>query len=132
VPPLHFAVQNGDFEMVKLLIEKGFDLKRWSKIGTPVYIAGINNNKEILEFLISKKADINGAGPKGKSLMHYAAANGDIEMMKYLVSKKADDKFIVVRLVSWNAIHDMGMSGIPNRTRMIEELQKYAKVIITS
>ncbi len=43
-----------------------------------------------------------------------------------------EDKFIVVRLVSWNADHDIGQKGIQNSIEFIRELEKYARVLISS
>jgi len=44
------------------------------------------------------------------------------------------EKFVIIRLVSWNASHDIGQSGI-NHTileKLINEIKKYSKVFITS
>lgn len=43
-----------------------------------------------------------------------------------------DEKFIVVRLVSWGASHDVGQHGIKGKIEFIEELEIYGRVLITS
>ena len=44
-----------------------------------------------------------------------------------------DDKFIVLRFVSWKASHDIGQYGFKNtKIRFVKELEKYGKVFITS
>jgi predicted glycosyltransferase len=45
-----------------------------------------------------------------------------------------DEKYVVVRFVSWNATHDKGHSGISieNKRKAVKEFSKYAKVFITS
>lgn len=43
-----------------------------------------------------------------------------------------NDKFIVVRFVSWEALHDRGQHGFTDRKTAIEELQDFGKVFITS
>lgn len=45
-----------------------------------------------------------------------------------------NDKFIIVRFVSWHAHHDIGQKGlgIEMKRKIIKELEKYAKVYITS
>jgi predicted glycosyltransferase len=43
-----------------------------------------------------------------------------------------DDRFIIVRFVSWGAHHDVGHHGIKDKIQFINELEKYGKVIITS
>ena len=42
------------------------------------------------------------------------------------------DKFIVLRFVSWNAIHDTGDKGFDNKTKVIDFLKQYGRVYITS
>lgn len=43
-----------------------------------------------------------------------------------------NDKFIVIRFVSWDASHDVGQNGIKNKILIVKELEKYGRVLITS
>jgi len=43
-----------------------------------------------------------------------------------------NDPYIVMRFVSWNAIHDVGQRGIGNKKDLVKMLEKYGKVFITS
>jgi len=45
-----------------------------------------------------------------------------------------NDKYVVVRLVSWHAHHDIGYKGmsLEIKKKVIEELEKYAKIYISS
>lgn len=45
-----------------------------------------------------------------------------------------DDKFIILRFISWSATHDIGYGGFdPDfKIKMVKELEKYGKVFITS
>ena len=45
-----------------------------------------------------------------------------------------DDKFVIMRFVSWSASHDVGLHGFDLKTkqRYIEELEKHGRVFITS
>ena len=43
-----------------------------------------------------------------------------------------DDTFIILRFVSWNASHDIGQSGIQNKIELVQKLEKYGRVLITS
>jgi len=47
---------------------------------------------------------------------------------------KRNDKFVIVRFVSWNASHDIGHSGLSLATKIdaVFEFEKYAKVFISS
>lgn len=43
-----------------------------------------------------------------------------------------DESFILIRFVSWEATHDIGEKGINNKIRMIKELDKKIKVIVST
>ncbi len=43
-----------------------------------------------------------------------------------------DDTFVILRFVSWNASHDVGHSGIQNKIELVQKLEKYGRVLITS
>lgn len=47
---------------------------------------------------------------------------------------KENDKYIIIRFVSWNASHDIGHQGISysNKLKVVEEFSKHAKVFISS
>jgi predicted glycosyltransferase len=45
---------------------------------------------------------------------------------------KKNQKYIVLRLVSWEAIHDKGEHGITDKVKIISELEKYGKVFISA
>lgn len=47
---------------------------------------------------------------------------------------KSGDNFVIVRFVAWQASHDIGQHGFDMETkrRLIKELEKYARVFITS
>ena len=46
----------------------------------------------------------------------------------------SDEKFIILRFVSWSAIHDIGQRGFDLKTNVgiVNELEKYGRVFITS
>jgi len=43
-----------------------------------------------------------------------------------------DDTFIILRFVSWTASHDIGQHSIQDRTALVQELERYGQVFITS
>ena len=51
-----------------------------------------------------------------------------------LLGVQKDEKYIILRFVSWNASHDVGQSGFSNemKLKVVKELSKYAKVFISS
>ena len=40
--------------------------------------------------------------------------------------------FIILRFISWDASHDIGHSGIQNKVELVQKLEKYGRVLITS
>lgn len=50
------------------------------------------------------------------------------------IQLKAGEKYIVLRFVSWQASHDMGLKGLSLKEKyaLVEELSKHIKVIISS
>jgi len=44
----------------------------------------------------------------------------------------ANERFIILRFVSWDAHHDIGHSGIKDKVKYVKELEKYGRVLITS
>lgn len=64
-----------DIELVKMLLNpyKPFPVDLKNKKGeTALFLALKNNNSEMLNYLISKKANVNGETPFGSSLLSYA------------------------------------------------------------
>jgi len=43
-----------------------------------------------------------------------------------------DDRFTVIRFVSWQASHDMRQYGVRDRVGLVKELEQYGQVLITS
>lgn len=48
------------------------------------------------------------------------------------IGLKIDDPFIILRFVSWGASHDVGHRGIREKARIVKELERFGRVLITS
>lgn len=48
------------------------------------------------------------------------------------VGLSCEDRFIVVRFVSWSASHDVGQHGVVDAGHLVTELERYGRVLITS
>lgn len=48
------------------------------------------------------------------------------------VGLNKNDTFTILRFVAWGASHDVGQHGIKNKKELVEELEKYGRVFITS
>lgn len=72
-------------------------------------------------------------GYKELAYLHPKYFKPDIEVLEDVGLTKTD-AFIILRFVSWNASHDIGLSGIKKGTEMkfIKSLEQYGKVFISS
>lgn len=111
--PLHLAVEEGNLETVKHLIEKGAGINAVNRYGyTPLRIAaykgstdiavylvekGANvsdnilhkaSNLDIVRHFIAKGANINATEENGETFLHIAAIDGKLEIVQYLVEEK--------------------------------------------
>jgi len=88
--PLHIAVYLKKFDCSRELARYGAEANARDSYGnTPLHHA---REKEVIEFLLSKGADINAKDNQGQTLLMSCASSGNSEMMRFLVSKKADIK----------------------------------------
>ncbi|XP_039108935.1 2-5A-dependent ribonuclease isoform X2 [Hyaena hyaena] len=83
--PLHTAVQNGQEDIVDLLLRYGANPCLRKKNGaTPFIIAGIGGNVKLLELLLSKGAEVNECDANGFTAFMEAAVKGKIEALRFL------------------------------------------------
>lgn len=56
------------------------------------------------------------------------------EKVMRLLGLKKEDKYVILRFVSWEATHDFGLTGLTmeDKYRLVKELSEYARVIISS
>lgn len=65
--------------------------------------------------------------------LHPNRFSPDLKIFDFLGLNEGDP-YIIIRLISWKAFHDIGENGISleQRTTLVKELSKHAKVFITS
>lgn len=87
------AVDIGDFNMVKLLVENGFNVnqthKRIRDNYTPFLLAVKENKQDIALFLIEKGANVNARDKEGKGALHYKGAYKS-DLYKKIIQAGAD------------------------------------------
>ena len=85
--PLHVAAGLGDVKKVKALLNGGRDVNERDSFGaTPLLIAIVSGQEEVVDFLISRKANPKIAAKDGYTLMHGAAFSGKKSMVKRALS----------------------------------------------
>lgn len=93
--PLITAINEGQFEIAHVLIEKGADIKIKNKSQEDaLFRATSRNNLGIIELLIKKGADINTKNGYLETPLMNAAAYGQLDVVKLLLSKGADVNLI--------------------------------------
>ena len=85
--PLHVASGLGDLKKVKALLNGGRDVNERDSFGaTPLLIATVSGQEEVVDFLLSRKANPKIAAKDGYTLMHGAAFSGKKSMVKKALS----------------------------------------------
>lgn len=83
--PLCVAIQKGEFDLVKKLIEYGADVNEKSFGMTPLMVAARYNKVDIIRFLLANGANINTKDEKGFTALKYAElslANDAVTVLK--------------------------------------------------
>ena len=82
---MHCAAKAGQLEVMKLLKDKGGDLKATDGNGaTPAFIAAENGQAQALSFLQTSDCDLEKANKFGQTPAWIAASNGHLEVLKLL------------------------------------------------
>ena len=89
--PFHRAVEEGHFEVVKLLIQHGVDMESRNYFdNTPIITAAHKGHLAILKLLLEQSIDINSKGSKDYSMLHFAVEDFNIEMVAFLLENGAN------------------------------------------
>ncbi|TGZ53653.1 uncharacterized protein [Temnothorax longispinosus] len=84
--PLHFAVINGDIEIVEMILDKGANIDAENEFGrTPLHDAIRNKKMEVTELLLKYGADVNARDNDGTSLLHVAVEMGCLQIVEHLL-----------------------------------------------
>jgi hypothetical protein len=84
--PLHLAASKGHERIVRLLLERDFDMNAMTSIGnTPLHVAAIHGRARVISVLVSKGADLCRANNHTRIPLYYAAAGGDTQCCLPLV-----------------------------------------------
>ena len=86
------AAEQGDRELVDLLLKRGANVKSTNRVGwTALHNGAMNGNTGIVGDLIAAGADANARENfHGTTPLHWAAASGNVEVVKLLLAHGAD------------------------------------------
>ncbi len=88
---IHDAAKSGDLGQVQKLVVNGVDVNEKAiRDETPLIVAAIAGNGEIVNYLLQRGADINARNSSGLSSLHAAAYAGHTDIVALLVAKGAD------------------------------------------
>ena len=89
---LHYGVQNGNFELLQLLIQNGGDVYYATKDNTNcLHLAASEGHIDICKmFLNGYKFDINAANNDGWTVLHFGVENGNFELFKLIIQNGID------------------------------------------
>ena len=92
LPPLAQACQEGDLEIVELLLqENGVDINEGDASGnTPLHFAAGKGRNDIIGLLISHKATVNAVNSHGDTPLFWAVGNNHINSAKLLLEHGAE------------------------------------------
>ncbi|XP_021479984.2 poly [ADP-ribose] polymerase tankyrase [Oncorhynchus mykiss] len=90
--PLHLAVQGGDKELVRILLDAGADINAMDiKSGhSPLIHAVENHNMDMVHFLIENDCNVNGQSYSGNTALHSACGRGQVDTARLLLKNRAD------------------------------------------
>lgn len=91
--PLHQFIKNRDFQKVHFLLTPrenenfpGADLNLLDGAGnSPLYYALLNNDLQMIQYLINQGADINFINQEGLTALYLTAKNNDVSLMSFLL-----------------------------------------------
>lgn len=98
--PLHSLAKSGDYETIKTILTRIEEkhTSRFNKVvnaqdrdgDTPLHLAAYNGKLDVIEYLISKGANVNAKSKDNWVPLHWASHSGVLGVVKHLVSNGAD------------------------------------------
>ena len=120
--PIDYALWNKDWDVVKLLLGKGVDVNAKAKLigNAALHIAAADGNREVVEFLISKDADVNAQNGAGKAPLHIAVERGHLDVVQILLNSGAE-----VAAKDKNGKTPLDLSQEAEKSEIVELLKKH-------
>jgi ankyrin repeat protein len=88
---LHEAVEQGNAQVVRILVEHGMDVAARANDGwTPLHVAVHRGNVDVVRILVEHGADATVQANDGRTPLHMAAGVGNVEVVRILVGQGTD------------------------------------------
>ncbi|KAJ0004249.1 hypothetical protein NQD34_010463 [Periophthalmus magnuspinnatus] len=89
---LHWAAQNGDEAITRLLLDKGAAINETDGQGrTPAHVACQHGQENVIRVLLSRGADVRVRGKDNWTALHFAAWQGHLGIVKLLIKQAGAD-----------------------------------------
>ncbi len=89
--PLHQAIQVGNTDLARLLVENGAEVEATDSDGlAPLHLAAVKGEKLLVELLLTSGADVDVRNAHGYTPLHLAVEGGFTEVAELLISYGAD------------------------------------------
>jgi len=126
VTPLYFAVNAGEVDCVKMLLNRGASVNA-GRVMSILHIAVANqehDNSHIIEMLLQKGANPNSIDLDGARPINYASGKYGLEYIRLLIKYGADvnAKDMHGKTVLYRINHHVGMNGYMNMPKQSREL----------
>jgi hypothetical protein len=116
--PLHVALANGKVPAAELLLEYGAEDDLQALLFTLAEDQALD--RDTLDFLTTRGADLNARGPDGQPPLHTVVAAGDVKLAKHLLNAGAD-----VNLADASGKTPLAIAAEQDDPTMITLLEQY-------
>ena len=91
--PLHIAIEEGNLDIVHLLVEAGasMDVPRSDGLA-PLHMAAQKGHLEIVRLLVESGADMSGATKNGTTALELAFQHGHVDVGRFLAERGAKSR----------------------------------------
>lgn len=91
---LDLAVEVGNAELVRVVVDAGADVNETLYPAAPLTMAALNGYTEIVETLVSARADVNVSDPMGGTPLRWAVERGHLAVARILLAHGAEPRYV--------------------------------------